>query len=102
VVVDRLTQQRATVADDKLAAAAEVDASAAQTAAGRVAELAEQLAAAAPDAITAELTDSVEAAAVLRERHDEIARTPARDRRAAHGFRHRRPQGKARRRRDPV
>ena len=75
VVVDRLTQQRATVADDKLAAAAEADASAAQTAAGRVAELAEQLAAAAPDAVTVELTDAVEAAAVLRERHEEIART---------------------------
>jgi hypothetical protein len=75
VVVDRLTQQRATVADDKLAAAAEADVLAAQTAAGRVAELAEQLAAAAPDAVTAELTDAVEAAATLRERHEDIART---------------------------
>ena len=75
VVVDRLTQQRATVADDKLAATADADASAAQTAAGRVAELAEQLAAAAPDAVAAELTDAVEAAAALRERHEEIART---------------------------
>jgi energy-coupling factor transporter ATP-binding protein EcfA2 len=75
VVVDRLTQQRATVADDKLAASAEADALTAHTAAGRVAELAEQLAAAAPDAVTAELTDAVEAAATLRERHEEIART---------------------------
>jgi hypothetical protein len=75
VVVDRLTQQRATVADDRLAAAAEADLSAAQTAAARVTELAEQLAAAAPDAVAAELTQAVEAAAVLRERHDEIART---------------------------
>ena len=75
VVVDRLTQQRATVADDKLTATADADALTARTAAARVAELAEQLAAAAPDAVAAELTDAVEAAAVLRERHEEIART---------------------------
>jgi AAA ATPase-like protein len=75
VVVDRLTQQRATVADDKLAATADADALTAHTAAGRVAELAEQLAAAVPRAVAAELTDAVEAAATLRERHDEIART---------------------------
>jgi AAA ATPase domain len=75
VVVDRLTQQRATVADDKLTATADADALTAHTAAGRVAELAEGLAAAAPEAVAAELTEAVEAAAVLRERHDEIART---------------------------
>jgi hypothetical protein len=75
VVVDRLTQQRATVADDKLTATADADALTARTAAGRVAELAEQLAAAAPGAVAAELGDAVEAAAVLRERLDEIART---------------------------
>ena len=75
MVVDRLTQQRATVADDKLTATADADSSAAQTAAGRVAELAEQLAAAAPDAVAAELAEAVEAAAALRERHEEIART---------------------------
>jgi len=75
VVVDRLTQQRATVADDKLTATADADALTARTAAARVAELAEQLAAAAPDAVAAELTDAIEAAAVLRERHEEIART---------------------------
>jgi hypothetical protein len=75
VVVDRLTQQRATVADDKLAATAEADLSAAQTAAGGVAELAGQLAAASPDAVTAELAEAVGAAAALRERHDEIAHT---------------------------
>jgi hypothetical protein len=75
VVVDRLTQQRATVADDKLTATADADALTAHTAAARVAELAEQLAAAAPEAVAAELGEAVEAAAVLRERHDEIART---------------------------
>jgi hypothetical protein len=75
VVVDRLTQQRATVADDKLAATADADALTAHTAAGRVAEFGEQLAAAAPEAVAAELGEAVEAAAVLRERHEEIART---------------------------
>jgi AAA ATPase domain len=75
VVVDRLTQQRATVADDKLTATADADALTARTAAGRVAELAEQLAAAAPRAVAAELGEAVQAAAVLRERLDEIART---------------------------
>ena len=75
VVVDRLTQQRATVVDDKLAATADADALTAHTAAVRVAELAEQLAAAAPEAVAAELTEAVEAAAVLRDRHDEIACT---------------------------
>jgi AAA ATPase domain len=75
VVASRLGEQRATVADDKLTATADADVLAAQTAAGRVAELAEQLAAAAPDAVAAELTDAVEAAAALRERHEEIART---------------------------
>ena len=75
VVVDRLTQQRATVADDKLAVTADADALTAHIATGRVAELAEQLASAAPGAVAAELTDAVEAAAVLRERQEEIART---------------------------
>ena len=75
VVVDRLTQQRATVADDKLAVTADAHALTADIATGRVAELAEQLASAAPGAVAAELTDAVEAAAVLRERHEEIART---------------------------
>jgi hypothetical protein len=75
VVVDRLTQQRATVADDKLTATAANELSAAQTAAGRVAELAGKLAAAAPDTVAAELAEAVEAAAALRERHEEIART---------------------------
>ncbi|HYX98526.1 MAG TPA: AAA family ATPase [Mycobacterium sp.] len=75
VVVDRLTQQRATVADDKLTATAEADLSAAQTAAARVAGLAEQLAAAAPDAVAVELGEAVEAVATLRERHEEIVRT---------------------------
>jgi hypothetical protein len=75
VVASRLGEQRAAVADDKLTATADADALTAQTAAARVAELAEQLAAAAPDAVAAELTEAVTAAAALRERHEEIART---------------------------
>ena len=61
--------------DEKLATAAEADTSAADAAMGRVAELSEQLAAKAPDAVVAELADAVEAATALRDRHDEIART---------------------------
>ncbi|MBV9720353.1 MAG: AAA family ATPase, partial [Mycobacterium sp.] len=72
---DRLTRQRAAVTDEKLHAAADADLLAAQTADERVAKLSEQLAAAAPDAVAAELVDANTAAATLRARHDEIART---------------------------
>lgn len=72
---DRLAQQRASMADDQLAASADADQRAAQTAERRVAELSEQLAAAAPDAIAAELAEAADAAEALRARHDEAART---------------------------
>jgi hypothetical protein len=75
VVADRLAEQRAAVSDEKLATTADADALAAHTAAGRVAELSDQLAAAAPEAVAAELAGAVDAAATLRERHDEVART---------------------------
>jgi hypothetical protein len=74
-VADRLAQQRAAIADDKLQAAAEADLQTAQAAKQRVAELSEQLAAAAPDAVAAELADATEAAEAIKARHDEIART---------------------------
>ncbi len=75
-VADRLAEQRATVARRQdWPRPSDADTTAAHTAASRVAELSEQLAAAAPDAVAAELADAVEAAAALRERHDEIART---------------------------
>jgi hypothetical protein len=74
-VADRLAQQRAAIADDKLQAAAEADLQTAQAAKQRVAELCEQLAAAAPDAVAAELADATEAAEAIKARHDEIART---------------------------
>jgi AAA ATPase domain len=72
---DRLTQQRAEVPDEKLQATADAHLLAAQTADARVAELSAQLAAAAPDAVAAELVDANAAAATLRARHDQIART---------------------------
>jgi hypothetical protein len=74
-VADRLAEQRATVPDEKLAAAVDADAAAANTAAARVAELSELLAAKAPEAVAAELADAVEAAAALGQRHDDITRT---------------------------
>jgi AAA ATPase domain len=74
-VADRLAEQRATVPDEKLAAAVAADATAANDAASRVAELSEQLAAKAPKAVAAELADAVEAAAALGQRHGDVTRT---------------------------
>jgi hypothetical protein len=74
-VADRLTHQRAAVTDETLEATAAKELQAAQTAAGRVAELSEQLAAAAPDAVAVELAGSAKAAEALQTRHDEIAHT---------------------------
>ena len=75
IVADRLAEQRAAVADGELAATSDADALAAKATADRVAELSGQLAAAAPETVAAELANAVEAAAALRRRHDEIART---------------------------
>jgi hypothetical protein len=74
-VADRLAEQRATVPDEKLAAAVDADATAADAAANRVTELSEQLAAKAPEAVAAELADAIASAAALRERYDDVART---------------------------
>jgi AAA ATPase domain len=74
-VADRLAQQRAAITDEALETTAANDLQAAQTAAGRVAELSKQLAAAAPDAVAAELADATLAAEALQTRHDEIAHT---------------------------
>jgi AAA ATPase domain len=74
-VADRLAQQRAAITDEALETTAANDLQAAQTAAGRVAELSEQLAAAAPDAVAAELADATLAAEAFQTRHDEIAHT---------------------------
>ncbi len=74
-VADRLAEQRATMPDEKLAATVDAEATKASTAAARVAELSEQLAAKAPEAVAAELADAVEAAAALGQRHDDVTRT---------------------------
>lgn len=74
-VADRLAQQRAVITDEMLEATAAKELQAAQAAAGRVAELSDQLAAAAPDAVAAELADAAQTTAALQTRHDEITRT---------------------------
>jgi len=74
-VADRLTEQRVAVPDEKLTAAVEADTVAADAAASRVAELAQQLAAKAPEAVAAELADAVEAAERLGRRHDDVTHT---------------------------
>ncbi len=73
-VTQRLTTQRASVGDEDLAATAESSRQALSTAQQRVTELSEQLAAAAPDAVDAELADADRAAQALRTRHAETAR----------------------------
>ncbi|MFL0278324.1 AAA family ATPase [Mycobacterium sp. SMC-19] len=73
-VSQRLAAQRATVSDDELADAAESNAQALRTAEQRVADLSEQLGAAAPEAIDAELAAADIAAQALRARHAETSR----------------------------
>jgi hypothetical protein len=74
-VADRLAEQRATIPDEKLAAAVDADTTAANIAASRVTELSEKLAAQAPEAVATELVDAVEAAAAFSQRHDDVTRT---------------------------
>ena len=71
---DRLAQERAEVSDEDLASAAEAGLKAAAGAERRVTELADELAAAAPDAVAAELTAATEAADSLRDRYEDAAR----------------------------
>jgi uncharacterized protein YhaN len=73
-VTERLTAQRVSVSDDGLAGAAESSRDAVQTAQQRVTELSEQLGAAAPDAVDAELAEAEAAVQVLRTRQNETAR----------------------------
>ncbi len=72
-VADRLAQLRGSVTDDDLADTADADRRALQTADQRVGELSGKLAAAAPDAVAAELADAAAAAQALRARHDDTA-----------------------------
>ena len=71
---EQLTQERVSVGDADLAAAAEAALEDAQTAARRAGELADELAAAAPDAVAAELHDAAKAAESLRERYEDGSR----------------------------
>ncbi len=74
-VADRLAEQRTAVPDQKLTADVDSHTVAARTAADRVAELSEQLAAKAPEAVAAELADALGAATTLSQRHDDVARS---------------------------
>ncbi|AKN16510.1 hypothetical protein MHAE_11028 [Mycobacterium haemophilum DSM 44634] len=68
---DQLAQLRASVSDEDLASAARAGLRAAQTAQQRTAELAEELAAAAPDAVTAELAAATASAESLRDQYED-------------------------------
>ncbi len=70
----RLAVERASVGDDELAASAATALGAAQAAQQRVTELADALAAAAPDAVAIELADAKKEADSLHERYEEAAR----------------------------
>ncbi len=71
---ERLAREREASRDEDLAAGAEAGRVAAQAAERRVAELAEQLAAAEPDAVAAQLQEVTDEAASLRERYEDAAR----------------------------
>jgi hypothetical protein len=69
----RLAQERSSVSDEDLASAADTGRRAAEKAERRVGELTDELAAAAPDAVAAELTAAAEEANSLHERYEEAA-----------------------------
>ncbi len=71
---DRLAQERASIGDADLASSADAALQACQAAERQVVELAEELAAAAPDAVAAELAAATEAAASLGDRYEDAAR----------------------------
>ncbi len=73
-VTERLARERASVGDEDLAAAAEAGLQAAQDAERRVAEVADELTAAAPAAVAAELAAASEEADSLRDRYEDAAR----------------------------
>ncbi|WP_409428773.1 AAA family ATPase [Mycobacterium sp. SMC-11] len=73
-VHQRLAAQRATVSDDELAATVDSNTQALRTAEQRVTELSEQLGAAAPEAIDAELAAAQAATQELQARHAETSR----------------------------
>lgn len=70
---DRLAQERTSVGDEDLARAAEAGLRAAESAERRVTELADELVAATPDAVAAELTAATTEANGLRDRYEDSA-----------------------------
>ncbi|OJZ69296.1 hypothetical protein BRW65_23380 [Mycobacterium paraffinicum] len=71
---DRLAQERASAGDDELASAAETALQAALAAERRYAQLADERAAAWPDAVNTELRCAIKETEELRERYEEAAR----------------------------
>ncbi|WP_068178099.1 ATP-binding protein [Mycobacterium sp. UM_CSW] len=71
---DRLARERAEVSDEDLASAAQAGLKDKEDAERRVAELADALAGAAPDAVAAELTAATEAADALRDQYEDANR----------------------------
>src|ERR1700741_1572912 len=71
---DRLAQERASVSDEDLASAAHAGRQAAENAERRGTELADELAAAAPHAVAAELAAAAQEAKSLHERYEDAAR----------------------------
>lgn len=69
----RLVEQRATVSDDELALNAETHGEEARRAAALVAQVSEELAGAAPDAVATALQDAAQRADELTARHDDLA-----------------------------
>lgn len=72
VAADRLARQRDSQSDDQLAIQAEADGERARRVASQVLVIDTELAAAAPAAVAAELTDASRGAAYLGARHDEV------------------------------
>jgi hypothetical protein len=72
---DRLTRQRGACADEELAATANADLQAAQSAGQRVAELSARFTAAAPEVVATELAEASRAAEALRTRYEQADRT---------------------------
>ena len=71
---ERLAQERASVSDEDLASAADAGRQAAENAERRVTELTDELAAAEPDAVAAELSAAADEANSLHERYEDAAR----------------------------
>ncbi|MCL2782318.1 MAG: AAA family ATPase [Actinomycetia bacterium] len=71
---NQLAQEQASVSDEDLSSSAESSRQAATTALQRAAKLTEELAAAAPGAVAAELADATQAAETLRNRYEDSAR----------------------------